>query len=290
MNSLIYKKENLSNYSWFGLGGQAESLFKPKTLSELKNFLKGNKDKKKDIYILGAGSNTLFRDRGFKGTIIKLGSEFSYSNLLDKNKIEVGASCLDKKLSDFAYKNSLSGFEFLSCIPGTIGGGIAMNCGCYGYDISQIFYSLKAIDFNGETKTFGKNEIKFFYRGSDLPRNLIFISAVLEGKVSNQEEIKNKQHSLQIKKNKSQPSKIKTCGSTFKNPENKKAWELIKISDCSALMVGGAKMSPKHCNFFLNDGNATTEDVETLINEVKKRVLKKTGVNLELEIKIIGEK
>ena len=102
MNSLIYKKENLSNYSWFGLGGHAESLFKPKTLSELKNFLKGNKDKKKDIYILGAGSNTLFRDKGFKGTIIKLGSEFSYSNLLDKNKIEVGASCLDKKLSDFS--------------------------------------------------------------------------------------------------------------------------------------------------------------------------------------------
>ena len=162
MDNLVYKNEKLSKYSWFGLGGFAKIFFKPKSVLDLKKFLEKYNKK---IYILGAGSNTLFRDSGFDGVIIKLGAGFNYTKLLNNNKIEVGAATLDKKLSDFAKQKSITGFEFLSCIPGSIGGAITMNSGCYDYDISQIFFSLKGINFSGNLKSFNKDDVKFFYRG-----------------------------------------------------------------------------------------------------------------------------
>ena len=287
---MIYKNENLSKYNWFNLGGPAKIFFKPSSNLDLKNFLKKLGDKEKNVYILGAGSNTLFRDSGFDGVIIKLGKSFAYTKLLEDNKIEVGAATLDKKVSDFASENSISGLEFLSCIPGTIGGAITMNSGCYGYDISKIFFSLKAMNLNGELKSFNKDQIKFIYRGNNVDKDLIILSVVLQGESGNKGQIKNKQISLINKKKESQPSKVKTCGSTFKNPENKKAWKLIKVSNCSNLVIGGASISDKHSNFFLNNGNASSSDVETLIEKVKKEVFLTTGIELELEIKIIGVK
>jgi len=197
---------------------------------------------------------------------------------------------LDKNVSGFALENSLSGFEFLSCIPGTIGGAVRMNSGCYGEDISKILVSLQAIDFNGNIKVIQASNIKFYYRGSSLDNNLIFISATLKGKKDNKSNIQEKINSLVEKKKLTQPSKIKTCGSTFKNPENKKAWKLIKDSDCVGMKVGDAQISQKHCNFFVNNGNAKSEDLEKLIYQVKNKVLDKTGTNLELELQIIGEK
>ena len=290
MEKNILKNEKLSKYNWFNLGGPAEIFFKPQNETELKNFLIdiGNKDKK--IHILGAGSNTLFRDHGFEGIVIKLGKGFSHARILDNKKIEVGAATLDRQVSEFAYKNSLSGFEFLSCIPGSIGGAIAMNSGCYGYEISQIFSSLKAITLNGELKILNKDELKFFYRGSNLDKNLIVLSVILEGYPSDKDSIDSKKIKLLNEKKKSQPSKIKTCGSTFKNPINNKAWKLIKLSECTDLKIGGASISKQHCNFFLNEGEASSSDIENLISEVKNKVFKKTGINLELELKIIGKK
>tara|TARA_Y100001970_G_scaffold265728_1_gene353638 strand:- start:34 stop:897 length:864 start_codon:yes stop_codon:yes gene_type:complete len=287
---MIYKNENLSKYNWFNLGGPAKIFFKPNSHSDLKNFLKKNVNDETNIYVLGAGSNTLFRDSGFNGIVIKLGKDFSYINLLEDNKIEVGAATLDKKISDFATENSISGFEFLSCIPGSIGGSILMNSGCYGHDISKIFFSLKAMNLQGEIKLFKKDEIKFIYRGSNFSKDLIILSVVLQGNIANINDIKNKQASLINKKKESQPSRIKTCGSTFKNPKNKKAWELIKLSNCSSLVIGGASISPKHSNFFLNNGDATSSDIEDLIEKVRKEVFLKTGVSLETEIKIVGGK
>ncbi len=287
---MIYENEKLSKYNWFNLGGVARIFFKPNSQSDLKNFLEKYGTKEKNIYILGAGSNTLFRDSGFDGVIIKLGKAFAYINLLEDNKIEVGAATLDKKVSDFALENSISGLEFLSCIPGSIGGAITMNSGCYGYDVSRTFLSLKAMNLNGELRSFNRDEIQFIYRGNNLPKDLIILSVVLQGEPGNKNEIKNKTINLINKKKKSQPSKVKTCGSTFKNPENKKAWELIRLSNCSNLVEGGASISPKHSNFFLNNGNATSLDIETLIEKVKKEVFLKTGTNMELEIKIIGDK
>ena len=287
---MIYENEKLSKYNWFNLGGSARIFFKPNSQLNLKNFLENYVNEKKNIYILGAGSNTLFRDLGFDGVIIKLGKSFAYTKLLNGNKIEVGAATLDKTVSEFASENSISGLEFLSCIPGSIGGAIRMNSGCYGYDISKVFLSLKAMNLRGELKSFNKEEIKFIYRGTNLPEDLIVLSVVLQGESGKKNNIKDKQISLINKKKESQPSKVKTCGSTFKNPKNKKAWELIKLSNCTNLVVGGASISPKHSNFFLNNGNATSSDIENLIEKVKKQVFLKTGTKLELEIKIIGVK
>ena len=289
ISSQILFDENLSKYSWFNLGGPAKVVMKPKNLNELSIFLKNISHDHK-IKVLGVGSNTLIRDGGFNGVIIKLGKSFSHISLFDENTIIAGASALDKSVSNYALENSLSGFEFLSCIPGTIGGGIRMNSGCYEDDISKILVSVQVMDLEGKMKVIYAKDIKFSYRNCDLSSDLIFISATLKGKRGSSKDIQHKINSLVEKKKKDQPSKIKTCGSTFKNPEGNKAWKLIKDSGCSEMAVGDASISKKHCNFFINNGNAKSSDLEELISQVKKKVLEKTGVNLELEIQIIGEK
>jgi len=281
--------QNLSKYSWFNLGGPAKVMFKPMNLKELSLFLKSIREFE-NIKVLGAGSNTLIRDGGFNGIIIKLGKSFSHLSLFDENTIIAGASALDKNLSNFALENSLSGFEFLSCIPGTIGGGVRMNSGCYGENIAKILVSVQVMDLHGRMKVIHSSDIKFFYRGCSLESNLIFISATFKGKKSNKPNIQKKINNLTKQKNEDQPSKIKTCGSTFKNPENNKAWKLIKDSGCGGMRVGDAHISEKHCNFFINKGNAKSKDLENLIYKVKNKVLDKTGINLELELQIIGEK
>ena len=282
---------NLSNYSWFNLGGKAEFFYKAKDQKQLVEFLEVTKKKNLKTTILGAGSNILFRDNGVKGVVIKLGNDFSYTKLINKNIIDVGAATLDRKVANFAKENNIGNLEFLSCIPGSIGGAIIMNSGCYDNDISKILISVKAIDINKlsiiEIK---KDDIKFSYRGSNLPSNLIIISAKLKGSIGLKEEIEKKQSSFIEKKKTSQPSQIKTCGSTFKNiSEDRKAWMLIKEAGCEAYREGDAVISQKHCNFFVNNGNAKSSDIENLIKKVKKKVQEKTGVNLELEIKIVGE-
>ena len=282
----ILVDEKLSNYSWFNLGGPADVLFKPDSIKDIISFLEKIKPQK--FTILGAGSNTLIRDGGIKGITIKLSSAFSYIRLESNNIIEVGAATSDKKVADFAMENSLTGLEFLACIPGSIGGAIRMNTGCYGDDISQILHSIEVIDAKGKLKVILAEDINFSYRCSDFEENLLVTSVKLIGKHSIKQKIAEKQKKLVEKKKNSQPSQIKTCGSTFKNPKNKNAWELIKESNCDNLRVGDAKISEKHCNFFVNNGNATSKDLEELINKVKKTVFQKTKINLELEIKIIG--
>jgi len=285
----IYFDESLSKYSWFNLGGPAKVIFKPKNLNELSIFLKNIKGFDK-IKVLGVGSNTLIRDGGFNGIIIKLGKSFSHLSLFDQNTLIAGASALDKNVSNFALENSLTGFEFLSCIPGAIGGGIRMNSGCYGEDISKILVSIQVMDLHGKIKIIQSSGVKFFYRGCNLEDNLIFVSATFRGKKDKKINIQKKINNLIEQKNKDQPYKIKTCGSTFKNPENNKAWKLIKNSGCAGMCIGDARISEKHCNFFINKGNAKSEDLENLIYQVRRKVLDKTGINLELELQIIGEK
>jgi|TARA_B110000438_G_C15723897_1_gene611095 UDP-N-acetylmuramate dehydrogenase len=281
--------ENLSRYSWFNLGGPAKVVFKPKNVSELSFFLKNIKDYNK-IKVLGAGSNTLIRDGGFDGVIIKLGKSFSHLSLINQNMIIAGASALDKSVSNFATENSLSGLEFLSCIPGSIGGGIRMNSGCYENDISKILVSVQVMDLIGQMKVIYASDIKFSYRSCDIDKNLIFISATFKGSKGKSDKIKKKTDELINRKKKDQPSKIKTCGSTFKNPKNNKAWSLIKNSGCAGMKVGDACISDKHCNFFVNKKNAKSQQLENLINKVKNKVYLKTGINLDLELEIIGEK
>jgi UDP-N-acetylmuramate dehydrogenase len=294
--SLLQKKfgksliinESLAKYSWFNLGGPADIFFKPESKDQLKKFLREIIEKNEQVYILGAGSNTLIRDSGVKGVVIKLGSKFSDIKLIEKDIIEVGAAALDRQVSDFAKNNCISKMEFLSCIPGSIGGAITMNSGCYGSDISEILLSIKAIDEQGQEKEIKSHEIEFYYRGTNIPKNYIILSARLKGIISSRELIENEKKKLIQRKKESQPSQIKTCGSTFKNNNNKKAWMLIKESGCEKFYIGDAKISEKHCNFFINNGKAKSSDIEKLINKVKREVQTKTGVDLELEIKIIG--
>ena len=287
----LKRNVKLSNYSWFNLGGKAEFFYKAKNINELKEFLIEAKKKKLEISILGAGSNTLFRDNGVTGVVIKLGQNFSYTKMIDKNTFEVGAATLDRKVANFAKDNNLENLEFLSCIPGSIGGAIIMNSGCYDNDISKVLVSIKVINKRDLSITvIRKEDIKFEYRGTNLPKDLIILSARFQGLIGKKYEIEKKQITLIERKKLSQPSQIKTCGSTFKNIiDGKKAWMLIKQAGCENFKEGDALISKKHCNFFVNNGNAKSLDIENLIKKVKKKVFEETGINLELEIKIVGD-
>ena len=280
---------DLKKKNWFNIGGKSKVLFKADNLKELINFIKKLKGREK-IFILGAGSNTLMTDNLFDGVVIKLSRNFNNISLLGEDVIIAGSAVLDKALSDFAISNHLSGFEFLSCIPGTIGGGIRMNAGCFGKEFKDILLSIQAIDSSGNVITIPSTDIKFEYRKTNLPDDLVFLSASFKGIKGNVDEIKNFTNELKSKKEKAQPTRIKTSGSTFKNPisqTKKKVWELIKDSVPLDKCFGDACISEKHCNFFVNKGNATFEDMSKLISFVSKKVLEKTGINLEKEIKIL---
>ncbi|MDA7714459.1 UDP-N-acetylmuramate dehydrogenase [Candidatus Pelagibacter sp.] len=280
---------DLKKSNWFNIGGKTKIYFKPDNLADLVLFLKkfGTKEK---IYILGAGSNTLISDSTFEGVVIKLGKNFSNISILPNDIIIAGSGCLDKKLSDFALENEVGGFEFLACIPGTIGGGLKMNAGCFNREFKDILVSVQAVDREGKVLTIPANKIMFKYRSNNLPDDLIFLSASFKGYNKDKDKIKNEVTELKNKKNSSQPTKIKTSGSTFKNPidqSDKKVWELIKESVPQDLSFGDACISDKHYNFFVNKNNASFNDMIKLINFVEVQVQKKTGVVLEKEIKIL---
>ena len=280
---------NLKKRTWFNIGGKTKIFYKAESLKDLINFLNKIDDKEK-IFILGAGSNTLISDKLFDGVVIKLGKSFNNISLLGEDLIIAGSAVSDKTLSDFAINNSLSGFEFLSGIPGTVGGGIKMNAGCFGSEFKDILISIQAVDKKGNVITIPKKDINFEYRNNNLSNDLIFLSASFKGIKSNLNDIKNKTIRLRNEKERNQPTRIKTSGSTFKNPisqTNKKVWELIKQSVPLDKSFGDACISEKHCNFFVNKGNATFKDMNDLINFVTDKVYKKTGIKLEKEIKIL---
>ncbi len=280
---------DLKKKNWFNIGGKSKVFFKANDLKELIKFLKILNNKKK-IFILGAGSNTLIPDNLFDGVVIKLGKSFNNISLLGEDVLIAGSGVLDKTLSNFAMNNNVSGFEFLSCIPGTIGGGIKMNAGCFGKEFKDILLSVQVVDKQGNIKTIQSKDIKFDYRKNNLSENLIFLSASFKGKRSNYKKINDEVNKLKTEKEKNQPSKIKTSGSTFKNPisqTDKKVWELIKESVPLDKHFGDAYISEKHCNFFINKGNAKFVDMKNLIDFVAKKVLEKTGISLEKEIKIL---
>ena len=296
LKKILYKfgdsvkfEHDLKKKNWFNIGGKSKVFYKADNLKELISFLQTLNNQEK-IFILGAGSNTLINDKLFDGVVIKLSKNFNNISLLGEEIIIAGSAILDKSLSDFATKNNLSGFEFLSCIPGTVGGGIRMNAGCFGKEFSDILLSIQAIDKIGNVITIPSKEIKFDYRKSNLSDDLIFLSASFRGYKSDQIKIKNQVNKLKNEKEKNQPTKIKTSGSTFKNPisqTQKKVWELIKDSVPLDKRFGDACISEKHCNFFVNKGDAKFEDMKKLIDFVAKNVLEKTGISLEKEIKIL---
>ena len=287
--SNIYFEHDLKKKNWFNIGGKTKVFFKAETLIELIEFLK-KIDNKEKIFVLGAGSNILIPDKMFDGIVIKLGKKFGNLSKHSNDMIIAGSSVTDVALSNFAMENSISGLEFLSCIPGSVGGGIKMNAGCFEREFKDIIISVQAVDKKGQVITILKKDINFEYRNSNLPEDLIFLSATFKGNVGNQEKIKKKTLELKEKKEKSQPTRIKTSGSTFKNPINqtdKKVWEIIRESVPLDTNFGDAHISEKHCNFFVNKGNAKYDDMKKLIEFVSESVNKKTGIKLEKEIKIL---
>ena len=280
---------DLKKKNWFNIGGKTKIYYKAENLKELIKFLKKIQNKEK-IFILGGGSNILITDKKFDGVVIKLSKKFNNISLLNEEIIIAGSSVVDKSLSEFAMKNSIGGFEFLSCIPGTIGGGIKMNAGCFQREFKDILISVQALNKSGEVITIPAREINFKYRDSGLSDDLIFLSASFKGFKKNKSLIMKEMKLLKEKKEQSQPTRIKTSGSTFKNPidqSDKKVWQLIKESVSLKKSFGQASISQKHCNFFVNEGNAKFEDMKKLIEFVSKSVFKKTGIKLETEIKIL---
>tara|TARA_B110000971_G_scaffold174553_1_gene179597 strand:+ start:573 stop:1481 length:909 start_codon:yes stop_codon:yes gene_type:complete len=287
IKSNIHFDYDLKKSNWFNIGGKTKAYFKPESLSDLIMFLK-KFGYYKHIYLLGAGSNTLISDSTYDGIVIKLGKNFSNVSLLPNNIIVAGSGCADKKLSDFALENEIGGFEFLACIPGTIGGGLKMNAGCFNREFKDILVSIQAIDRSGKIITIPAANINFKYRANDLAKDLIFLSASFKGNKKDKTQIRKEVMELKKRKENTQPTKIKTSGSTFKNPitqTDKKVWELIKESVSLETTFGDAGISEKHCNFFVNKNDATYDDMNKLIEFVKKRVEEKTGIKLEKEIK-----
>ena len=281
---------DLSKSNWLGIGGKAKFFFKPKNLKDLQIFLRNN-NQHLPIIVIGSGSNLLIRDKGFDGVVIKFGKDFDYIKI-NNDIINCGPATQKSLLAEYAANNNLTGFEFLYCIPGTVAGGVIMNSGCYGSDISKVVLSISAIDMNGEIKIIDNKDINFSYRHSSLTKNQIITNIEMKGSSLEKNKVLEIMKNLKNKKDLEQPQKIKTGGSTFKNPNNsnKKAWQLIKESGCADLKVGGIKLSNLHCNFLENLGKASSEDVENLIENIKTEDFKKTNINLELELEVVGTK
>ena len=280
---------DLKKKNWFNIGGKTKIYYKANNLKDLIKFL-GKIEEKEKIFILSGGSNTLITDKTYNGVVIKLSSNFNNISLLSDEIIIAGSAVSDKSLSEFAMNNSLGGFEFLSCIPGTVGGGIKMNAGCFEREFKDILISIQAINKSGQVITIPAKDINFEYRNSKLSDDLIFLSASFKGYKKKLNIIKNEMIELKKKKEEAQPTRIKTSGSTFKNPvsqTDKKVWQLIKESVSLEKSFGDACISEKHCNFFVNKGNAKFEDMKKLIEFVSESVLKETGIKLETEIKIL---
>ena len=287
LKSKFYFNYNIYNYTWFKTGGKAELFCLVFDEEELKIILQ-NLDKSLPLVVIGAGSNILIRDGGFKGLILKLGKGFNTLDI-EQNLIKAGSAILDSNLSKYALNNSIGGFEFFSGIPGSIGGAIKMNAGCFGSETKDIVKEIYLLDRSGIKRKLDNREIGFSYRYSKLSENEVVISAIFEGKYTEKKEIESKINAIKNNREISQPLKTKTGGSSFKNPKGHYAAKLIEEADCKGLVVGGAMVSNKHSNFIINLGNATANDIENLGNTLQNKVMQKTNIFLEWEIKIIGD-
>ena len=278
---------DLSKTNWFRVGGKADIVFIPEDMDDLVNFLTKKPDDLK-INILGVGSNIIIRDGGVEGVVIKLGNGFSKISHHDEI-LQVGASCLCYNVALYSRLNALTNLEFLAGIPGSIGGSIAMNAGCYNSEIGDFLISAIAVDKNGAIHQLQNADFNFNYRHNPLKNDFFFLEGKFKVKKSSSEEVGKKIAEFNRKREETQPIRQKTSGSTFKNPKgDKKAWQLIDEAGCRGLKIGDAMMSEKHCNFMINIGNSSSKDLISLGEEVIKRVFEKSGIILEWEIKIIG--
>jgi UDP-N-acetylmuramate dehydrogenase len=282
----LVREAPLRELVWFRAGGPADVLFRPADVEDLAGFLAARPTGLR-IQVIGVGSNLLIRDGGFPGAVVRLPASFGKIETVG-TRLRVGAAALDANVAKAAADAGIAGMEFLRGVPGTIGGALRMNAGCYGREVADIFVEAIALDGAGNRVTLRKADMGFVYRHTAAPEDLIFVEAVFEGTRDAPEAIKARMEELVANREASQPIRAKTGGSTFKNPPGQKAWELIDKAGCRGLMHGAAQVSEKHCNFLINTGDATAADIEALGEDVCRRVSQSQGVALEWEIKRIG--
>jgi len=277
----------LKDLVWFRAGGAAEILFRPADADDLAAFLAA-KPADLPVSVIGVGSNLLVRDGGIPGVVVRLSSAFGKVET-DGLRVRAGAAALDGAVARAAADAGIAGLEFLRGVPGTIGGALRMNAGCYGSEVKDVFVEVTAIDGKGNKVRLSGADMGFEYRKArGAGEDLIFVEAVFEGRKDNSVDIRARMDELSASREASQPIKSKTGGSTFKNPPGHKAWQLIDEAGCRGLKIGGAQVSEKHTNFLINTGEASAADLEALGEEVRRRVQEKSGILLEWEIKRVG--
>ena len=286
--NFLFQNKKMSNLTWFNVGGLSKYYFQPSSEKDLVSFLRNN-ELNLPIYPLGAGSNIIIRDKGFNGIIIHF-NKLKEISIDEKGIINTYCGAMDADVARFARNHSRTDLEFLIGIPGTIGGGIKMNSGAYGSEIKKILIDVTAINKNGILKKFTVEDLKLDYRTNKLSQEWMFLKARFKSNNGSKDLIQKKMKEIIQSRKISQPTGKKTGGSTFMNGKDFKAWELIDNAGCRGLKKGGAIISNKHCNFIINENNATAADIEKLGETVRKKVFEKTGKKLKWEIKIIGEK
>lgn len=289
---------SLGKKSWFGCGGNADIVFKPADTEDLQHFLK-NYPANVPIGIFGVLSNSIIRDGGVRGVVIRLGREFADIQI-EGDKVKAGALALDANVAQVSAENGIAGLEFFSGIPGSIGGALRMNAGCYGTETKDVLIECEVVDRNGNLHVLTPDQMGMTYRHVDVPDDYIFLNATFQGKGGDADAVKAHIADIKEKREQSQPIREKTGGSTFANPsaielsqaglsEDTKVWKIIEDVGGRGLQIGGAQMSEKHCNFMINTGEATAADLEALGEEIRRRVAERYGITLRWEIRRIGE-
>jgi len=297
MAGSLTENADLGAESWFGCGGKADILFSPQSEEDLAEFLKYNDN----ITILGGMANTIIRDGGIRGATIRLGRPFAEIKIINDTYIEAGAGALNGSVAAAAMKAGIGGLEFLSGIPGMVGGALRMNAGAYGTEVKDVLTGVKAINKQGALHRLVPEDLHMTYRHTDVAAGTIFTSAIFKGKKEDYETVRTRMNDIKEKRNTTQPIREKTGGSTFANPsvqelrlanlpEDTRAWKVVELVGGRGLKIGGAQMSEMHCNFMINTGDATATDLENLGDELRKRAHEKFGLNLRWEIQRIGEK
>lgn len=281
------KNVPLSRYTWFGVGGPAEVMYIPEDEDDLSKFMK-TKPYNLPVFIIGAGSNLLIRDGGIPGVIIKLDNKNFKQMVIGENTITLGAGFRNKEMRKTLVEKGMGGLEFLCSIPGLIGGSVKTNAGCYGSEVKDVIVSATVVDGSGEKKKISVDDLKLSYRNSLFPEDWVITSITFKTYPDKPENIAQKIENQRLSRERSQPYNEKTGGSTFKNPDGLKAWELIKKSGCADLNINGAKVSEKHCNFLINAGGAKAADIEKLGETIIQKVKEQTSIILEWEIKRMG--
>jgi len=278
----------MEKVTWFRAGGLAEALYQPVDESDLIAFLAAV-PADVPVTVVGVGSNLLVRDGGIPGFVVRLSARgFGEVELVSSTRIKAGAALPDKRLAAFAHEAGIGGFHFYHGIPGSLGGALRMNAGANDVETRERVVEVRALDRKGRVHTLSNADMGYAYRHSTAAAELIFVSAVLEGYMEDRDRIAASMQAVQHHRETVQPIREKTGGSTFRNPEGTSAWKEIDRAGCRGLMIGGAQMSPMHCNFMINTGNATGHDLEYLGETVRARVLETSGIRLQWEIKRLG--